>query len=461
MDFSTAAATLASQVDSQRDTRTTNKNLFFQMNPLRNIVITAALTSSLLLSASADPHPKTPRDDWTETALEELAWKIHDSTLTIDTHMDVPIVLKRPGFDISKEHSWYEHASQVDFPRLKKGGLDGGFFVVYVPQGPLTFEGRAHGISEGKKIAQLIRDTVETHSGESGLATTQSEAEALREEDKITVFMGIENGYTIGRDIDLLKTYYDLGVRYFGITHSKNNDLADSSTDPKGNLHMGLSDLGKAAVDECNRLGIMVDISHASDKTTWDILKYSKAPVIASHSGCHTCHAHPRSLNDSLLKEIANREGVVQMNLFSSYMMKVEPNEARSEAFKSWFEKYRSGKKLTELEEEQSLLERIAIERKYPKQLTTLQVAVNHIDHMVDVMGIDHIGISGDFDGGGGVEGANDVGEMMNITIEMLRRGYSAEDLKKFWGGNVMRVLNECQRIAEERATKEEESKES
>lgn len=407
----------------------------------------------------ADPHPKTPRLDWTETALEELAWKIHDKTLTIDTHMDVPIVLKRPGFDISEEHSWYDHASQVDFPRLRKGGLDGGFFVVYVPQGPLTHEGRAHGISEGQKIAHLILDTVADHADESGLATTQAEAEALRDEDKITVFMGIENGYTIGRNLDLLKTYYDLGVRYFGVTHSKNNDLADSSTDPKGNLHMGLSDLGKAAVEECNRLGMMVDISHSSDKTTWDILKYSKAPVIASHSGCHTCYPHPRSLNDALLKEIAARDGVVQMNLFSSYMMKVEPNEARSEAFKAWSEKYRGGKELTDEETLRSIEERIAIEKTYPKQLATLETAVDHIDYMVDLMGIDHIGISGDFDGGGGVEGANDVGEMINVTIEMLRRGYSPEDMEKFWGGNVMRVLNECERIALELAPKEDSEK--
>ncbi|MCH6256383.1 dipeptidase [Puniceicoccaceae bacterium K14] len=429
------------------------------MNSLSKTLLAGFVFASINVTF-ADPHPKTPRTDCTEVALKELAWKIHDNSLTIDTHMDVPIVLRRPGFDISKEHSWYGHASQVDFPRLRKGGLDGGFFVVYVPQGELTYEGRKHAISEGKKITQLILDTVAKNSDESGLATTEAEAEALRKEGKITVFMGIENGYTIGRNLDLLKTYYDMGVRYFGVTHSKNNDLADSSTDSKGNLHMGLSDLGKAAIDECNRLGMMIDISHSSDKTTWDILKYSKAPVIASHSGCHSCHPHPRSLNDSLLKEIAARGGVVQMNLFSSYMMKTEPNEERSKAFKAWFENYRNGKELTDGEKLQSVEERIAIEKNHPKQLTTLEAAVDHIDHMVDVMGIDHIGISGDFDGGGGVKGANDVGEMMNITIEMLRRGYSADDMKKFWGGNVMRVLNECEKVALEMAPKEDDQNE-
>lgn len=416
---------------------------------IRTLLKTSLVAFSLSMSLNAkDSHPFTPRLDWPEPKLMALAKKIHANCLTIDTHMDVPIVLKRPGFDISQEHSWTEHASQVDFPRMKKGGIDGGFFVIYVGQGPLTFEGRANAIKNGFAIADLIHQTVEENSTIAAIATSASEAYAIRDEGKHVVFLGIENGYTIGRDIDNLQTYFDKGVRYLGVTHMSNNDLADSSTDSKGSLHMGLSHLGKAAVEECNRLGMMVDISHSSDKTVWDILELSKTPIIASHSGCYACHPHARNLNDALLKEIAARGGVVQMNMFSAYMMEVPPNEERSEAFRAWFKEYRSGRELTDAEQNEAVAAYVALNKKFPKPLSTVGAVVDHIDHMVKVMGVDHIGISGDFDGGGGVEGSMDIGQMLPITIEMLRRGYSEEDLRKFWGANLLRVLQACEDYA-------------
>ncbi|MDQ8204075.1 membrane dipeptidase [Pelagicoccus sp. SDUM812003] len=425
------------------------------MHPLLRYTFTVFAATSIATATFADKSERTPRDDWSEAQLLELAKEVHDSCLTIDTHMDVPIVLKRPGFDISDEHSWHDHASQVDFPRMEAGGMDGGFFVIYVGQGELTHEGRANAIASGFEIARLIHDTVEQHSALAAIATSSEEAYAIREEGKRVVFIGIENGYTIGRNIDLLRDYHQLGARYFGITHSRNNDLADSSTDPDGNLHMGLSDLGRAAVEECNRLGIMVDISHASDKTAWDILELSETPIIASHSACYACWPHPRNLNDALLKEIAARDGVVQMNMFSAYMMEVPENEQRSEAMKAWFEKYRSGKELTEEEQVASVEEYVAIQQEFPKPLSTVSAVVDHIDHMVEVMGIEHVGISGDFDGGGGVEGSMDIGQMMPITVEMLRRGYTEDELELFWGANVMRVLDACQDYAEALAAEE------
>ena len=411
-----------------------------------------ATIGNLLLSGStfaAETEPtRTPRTDWTEGRLAALADQIHDRHLTIDTHLDVPIALRRPGFDISEEHSWHDHASQVDFPRMRKGGLDGGFFVIFVGQGELTPAGRSGAIESGFSIANLIHQTVAQHADLAAIATTSNEAEAIRATGRRVVFMGIENGYTIGRNIDLLQDYYDLGVRYFGITHTRNNDLADSSTDPAGPLHFGLSSLGLAAVEECNRLGIMIDISHAADKTVWDILEHSQTPVLASHSGCYACHPHPRNLNDALLKEIARQGGVVQMNMFSAYMMNVPPDEARTAAMRAWYARYRSGGKLTEAEQLAGVAALVELNRTYPKPLSTVAAVVDHIDHMVDVMGIDHVGISGDFDGGGGVAGAMDVGQMKSITIEMLRRGYTEDDLRKFWGANVMRVLDACQTFA-------------
>lgn len=409
-------------------------------------VLMAALSLPLLAQEPA----RTPRTDWSEEQLRAEAERLMDGFLTIDTHLDVPIVLRRPDFDIAHRHTWEEHASQVDFPRMRDGRLDGGFFVVYVPQGPLTPEGRDRAVGEGFTIARLIRETVAKHAEICGLATTPEEAEALRAQDKHVVFMGIENGYTIGLDLANLQKYYDLGVRYFGVTHSRHNDLGDSSTDPESELHFGLSDLGVAAVRECNRLGIMVDISHAADKTVYDILEVSQAPVIASHSGCYACFAHPRSLNDPLLQAVAKRGGVVQMNVFSGYMMGPQADPARAEAFRAYFREFGAWEKLTDDQKRAAVAARVELERRFPRALVPLSAVADHIDHMVEVIGIDHVGISGDFDGGGGAADLMHVGQFTNLTVELLRRGYAAEDLRKFWGANAMRVLAENARIARE-----------
>lgn len=386
------------------------------------------------------------------------AREIHARILTLDTHLDVPIVMRRAGFDITEEHSVERHASQVDFPRFRRGGLDGGFFSIYLGQGPRTLEGNTEAKERADAIIDDVLALVAQHPDQCALALTPADAERIRQEGKIVIFMGIENGYTIGRDLDRLVHYAQRGVRYFGVTHSANNDLADSSTDPHGYEHFGLSDLGRAAVRLCNELGVMVDVSHMSDKSFYDVLEITRAPIIASHSGSYAVFPHPRNMNDDMLKAVARNGGVVQMNMFSGYLREYAPDPERDEAFRAWRMQYFSGRTLTPEEEAEALAARIALQDKFPRPLATLSDVVDHIDHMVAVMGIDHLGVSGDFDGGGGVEGANDVGELHNLTAEMLRRGYTEEDLEKFWGGNVMRVLGECQRIAAELAEEEEAS---
>ncbi|MBT5902425.1 MAG: membrane dipeptidase [Opitutaceae bacterium] len=416
----------------------------------RYLLASVGLATATALMGAPDPELAAERADWSEFRFQSYAKEIHDRYLTLDTHLDVPIMLRMPGFDISQEHTWVDHASQVDFPRMKKGGLDGGFFVIFVPQKLLNQELRANAVDEGFLIANLIRETVDIHADLCGLATSPEEALALKAAGKHVVFMGIENGYVIGRDVGLLEEYHELGVRYFGIVHTRHNDLGDSSTDGRGPLHFGLSSLGKAAVEECNRLGMIIDISHASDKTTWDVLEHSQAPVLASHSGSYAAYPHARNLNDALLKAIADGGGVVQMNVFSSYIMPTTADPAAAAASKAWSAKYRPNAPLSKELTEQGLLDRVELKRAFPPELSDISTVVDHIDHMVKVMGIDHIGLSGDFDGGGGVADLMDVGQMMNLTIEMLRRGYSAEDLGKMWGANVMRVLVEVQALADE-----------
>ncbi|MGB0373122.1 MAG: dipeptidase [Opitutales bacterium] len=404
----------------------------------------STLTCGLLTLATAtDALAYTP-----DPALYEKALEIQEKILTLDTHLDVPIVMMRPGFSLADRHSVEEDFSQIDFPRMKEGRLDGGFFSVYVGQGPRNPEANKGAQEKGMALVDMIHAAAEELSDQCEIAYTVEDAYRIDEAGKNVIFMGIENGWIIGRDLDMLEAYYDKGVRYFGIAHTRNNDLGDSSTDANGMEWDGLSNLGKAAVKECNRLGIMVDISHIHDKTVWDVLETTKTPVVASHSGSYAEYPHPRNINDALLKAVKKNGGVIQMNLFSAYMMDMPPNPERNKAFRAWFQKYRSGKELTAEEQAQSLVERRAIVEKYPRPAATVEDAVDHIDHMVKIMGIDHVGISGDYDGGGGVTGANHVGELPNITAEMLKRGYTEEDLEKFWGGNVMRVLKACEDYA-------------
>jgi len=237
-------------------------------------------------------------------------------------------------------------------------------------------------------------------------------------------------------------------VRYFGLVHTLNNDLADSSTDRSGPRHYGISALGKVAVEECNRLGIMIDVSHASDKSTWDILKYSQAPVLASHSGAYAAFPHPRNLNDPLLREIAANGGVVQMNVFGIYLEDTPPDQARDDAIAGWRTKFDAKQPWSMEVDIQRRIEIMGIKNEFPSSMSDIPTVADHVDHLVKVMGINHVGFSGDFDGGGGVRDLMDVSQMMNLTAELLRRGYSAEDLKQMWGGNVMRVLAEVQRVA-------------
>lgn len=410
------------------------------------LCIVAALTIAMSTTAAGDASAYAPPDP----ALVARARELHAGFLTLDSHLDTPLVLRRPGFDIAQRHSWDEHLSQVDFPRMREGGLDGGFFVIFVPQGPRTPEARERAKAAGWRALELIHEMAARYPDLCEIAYRADDAERIRQAGKHVVFLGIENSYVLGRDLDQLAAFHARGVRYLGLTHTSNTDLADSSTDPKGTEHNGLSDLGRAAIAECNRLGILVDISHASDKAAFDAIALSRAPILASHSGAYAVFPHPRNLPDSVLHEIRRTGGVVQMNIFSAYLMPVPPDPDRTAAFGEWIKRWGGGRDLSPDQHSEALAARLEIERRYPKPLATLSHVADHIDHLVKVLGIDHVGISGDFDGGGGVLGCNDVSELPNLTAELLRRGYGEDDLRKFWGANLMRVLREAERVAAE-----------
>ncbi|MEI8225662.1 MAG: dipeptidase, partial [Bacteroidota bacterium] len=347
------------------------------------------------------------------------------------------------GFDLGV---WHDDGC-VDFPRMIEGGLNAEFFAVFIGQGPRNDSSYNKVHQKALNIFDAIHKNVEKNSAMAEIAYTADDAYRIKKAGKLAAFIGVENGYPIGMDILRVKQYYDLGARYITLAHTKNNDICDSSNDPKGPESNGLSPFGAQVVIEMNRLGMMVDISHISDKSFYDVLKITNAPVIASHSSCRALCGSPRNLTDDMLLALKENGGVIQICILSNYLKTPEPNQEMEAKLKELQDKYGDYNALPEETKKQMRTEYRAVQKRYEK-LATVKDVVDHIDHVVQVIGIDYVGIGTDFDGGGGVDGCKTVAEMKNITIEMLRRGYSKSEITKIWGGNVMRVLRKVEETA-------------
>jgi membrane dipeptidase len=380
--------------------------------------------------------------------LAKKAAEIHDKVLTVDTHVDTPMRLVRSDFDIGERHDPGRRGGKVDLPRMKEGGLDAIFFAVFIGQGERTPEGNERAKASALKIFDAIHENLKAHSDLAELAVTPNDAYRIEKLGKRAIFIGIENGYPVGNDLALIKKYYDLGARYITLCHTKNNDICDSSTD--STEHHGLSQFGEQVVAEMNRVGMMIDVSHVSDESFYDVIALSRAPIIASHSCARALCDNPRNLDDQMLKKLAKNGGVIQMCIMSDYVKKPEPDPERDAAFKVLREKYQRFDDLSEQDRQKAQEEWRSLDEKYPRKLANVSDVVDHIDHIVKVAGIDHVGIGTDFDGGGAVEWCYDVSEMGNITLELVKRGYSEKQIRKIWGGNTMRVMAEVERVAKE-----------
>jgi len=378
-----------------------------------------------------------------EEQLIKKADKIHASILTVDTHCDTPMEFSDPSFDLGVRHD----EGCVDFPRMVEGGLHAEFFAVFIGQGPRNDSSYNKVHEQALNTFDAIHKNVEKNSGMAEMAYTASDAYRIRKAGKIAAFIGVENGYPIGLDLTRIQQYYDLGARYITLSHTKNNDICDSSTDPKGPESNGLSPFGVEVVNEMNRLGMMVDVSHISDKAFYDVLKVTKAPVIASHSSCRALCGSPRNLTDDMLLVLKENGGVIQICILSNYLKTPEPNPELESKLRDLQDKYGDYNALPEDRKKLMRTEYREIQKRFEK-LATVKDVVDHIDHVVQVIGIDHVGIGTDFDGGGGVEGCKTVDEMKNITIELLSRGYTKQEIKKIWGCNSMRVLREVEEHA-------------
>jgi membrane dipeptidase len=387
--------------------------------------------------------------------LDQKAAAIHDRVWTVDTHVDTPMRLVGQGFDIGVQHDVRARGGRVDLPRMKAGGLDAIFFAVYLDQGERTAEANERTKQEALGTFEAIHKAVAQHPEQAALATGSGDAEQLEQQGKRAIYIGIENGYAIGQDITLLQKYYDLGARYVTLCHSRNNDICDSSSDEKGPEHHGLSEFGKQVVHEMNVLGMIVDISHASDESFYDVLEVSQVPVIASHSCARAICNSPRNLDDDMLRALAKKGGVIQICILDAYLKNPQPNPDRDQAMQELRAAYGSSDDLTEEKKRERFDKWEEINRKFPRTDASVADIVDHIDHVVKVAGIDYVGIGTDFDGGGGVTDCRDVSEMGNITRELVRRGYTEDQIRKIWGGNFLRVFREVERWAKRNSLKD------
>ena len=390
----------------------------------------------------------------TEEELSSLAAEIHTRVLTVDTHDDIPFDFATDSVDPGVRGE-----RQVDIPKMEEGELDVAFFVVYVGQTERTPENYQRAKDDAMtKFTAIHRMTDEMYSDRIELAYTAADAVRINASGKRVAAIGIENGYVIGKDLSLLATYHELGGRYITLAHGGHNDIADSST-PRENFgdaeseHGGVSEFGEEVIAEMNRLGIIVDVSHISKDAMLDAARLSVAPVIASHSSTKALADVARNMDDEQLLALKENGGVMQTVALGGFV-KVDLPE-KTEALAALREELGitgfGGAALRNLSDEQRSeydRRRAELDERWPP--ANLQDYVDHIDHAVELIGIDHVGISSDFDGGGGIVGWEDASETPNVTLELLRRGYSEEDIAKLWGGNLLRVWSEVERVAAE-----------
>lgn len=379
--------------------------------------------------------------------LIQKAGDYHRSFVTLDSHADTPLWFLRENYNFGERHHAGKSSNKIDLPRMDEGGLDAVFLAAFVGQGNRTDEGHQKAYQQAHQLIDSIETVAARHAEIAEIATTPQDAKRLKKEGKKALYIGMENGYPLNRHLRRIKEFYNRGVRYITLSHTKNNEICDSSTDTLE--HGGLSHFGEKVVKEMNRLGIMIDVSHISDSAFYDVIRLTKTPIIASHSNARALRDHPRNLSDKMLKAIAENNGVVQVCVLSDYVKEMPPNPERDSAMKLLRKKYNGFSDLTEEEQAAARRQWQAINQKYPAPMAHLTDLADHIDHIVKVAGIEHVGIGTDFDGGGALNGVFDSSELKNITVELIRRGYSREDIKKIWSGNFLRVFSDVIKHAE------------
>jgi membrane dipeptidase len=377
----------------------------------------------------------------------DSAAALHARLFTIDTHSDTPTAgFLQPDWDFAARHARADDGSQIDLPRMH-GAADAMVFAVYVSQAARTPEGHALAHQIALKAFDRAHAVLQANAAQCGLALSADDGPRLKAAGRKAIYLSIENAYSLGREVANVEKFHRLGVRMLGLTHMLNNEVADSSTDPRGAEWKGLSPLGREMMAECNRLGIVLDASHASDDVLRDLLEHSATPPILSHSDCRAVCDHPRNVGDDLLRALAAKGGVLQINALPISLVDA-PGNRRTAAIAEVLMRYRDTP-LTPEAIAAADRDYEVVTKQNPNPPTTLEDFIRHVEHAVEVMGIDHVGIGCDFDGGGGVKGMDDVSEFPALTAALLARGWKEPDLAKLWGENTLRVYARCERYSD------------
>jgi microsomal dipeptidase-like Zn-dependent dipeptidase len=353
--------------------------------------------------------------------IEEVAQTIHEQVITLDTHVDI----NTANFTADRNYT-QDLPTQVTIPKMIEGGLDVAWLIVYTGQGELTQQGYADAYANAIDKFDAIQRLAEEYAPDQvAIATTSEEVRSIVADGKLALMIGIENGYPVATNIERVEEFYNRGGRYMSLSHNGHNQLSDSNTGERDGvyIHGGVSEFGKEVIEEMNRLGMIIDLSHPSKEANLQTMSLSKAPVIASHSSARALSDVSRNMDDEQLLALKENGGVIQTVAFRSYV-DVEKHMAWREAQNDTT---------------------ISSESAPPVNVSDL---VDHIDYLVELIGIDHVGISSDFDGGGGVDGWMDASETYNVTLELVKRGYSQEEIEQLWSGNLLRVLDEVQAVA-------------
>lgn len=425
------------------------------------------LVAILFVMVSCDGSKEKAVSEMTEQELMTYAQGIHNRVITLDTHDDI-----RTSNFTEQVNYTQRLSTQVNLPKMEEGGLDVAWFIVYTGQGELTDEGFASAYANADdKFKAIHRLTEEIAPDQIELALTSEDARRIVASGKKVAMIGVENAYPIGMEIDRVKEFHDRGARYMSLSHNGHSQLSDSNTGERDSvwLHNGLSDFGKEVIAEMNKWGIMIDLSHPSKEANIQAMKLSKAPVIASHSSARAMNNVSRNLDDEQLMMLKENGGVIQTVAFKSYVNseknaanRRKMNEVMAEiSTREGFE-IKPGAMLRSMQGDQRSAYREEYQAFQAKHAEEIAERVNteappvdvsdfadHIDYLVKKIGVEHVGISSDFDGGGGVDGWNDASETFNVTLELVKRGYSEEEIGMIWSGNLLRVLDEVQAVAE------------
>ncbi|HLO59186.1 MAG TPA: dipeptidase [Bacteroidales bacterium] len=374
-------------------------------------------------------------------AQNEKARLVHHKACVIDTHTDTPMQLL-DGCDLAVRHEAPDY--RVDFPRLREGDVDAIFFGVFTGQKKRTPENYDEAYKMANRMIDSTKKAVSLNRGTVEMAYSVKDIAHISGQDKTAILLGMENGFPLEKNISRVEEFFKKGIRYITLCHTTGNDICSSSTDE--GTDNGLSDFGVQVVKEMNRLGMVIDVSHISDKAFYDVLAITKAPVIASHSSVRALCNHPRNMSDDMIKALAKNGGVIQICILGDYIVPGDTTSINHLKHQELRKKFHNWQFIDDKERAKAWREYDSIDRAFPPVLPYITDAVNHIDHVVKLVGTDYVGIGSDFDGGGGLADCRDVADFPKITEELLRRGYSQKDIDKIWGGNFLRVFKEVEK---------------